>query len=436
MTEQYAGRALARSVLPAALILILVGVTGCATFSPVPIDDVPFRERAQTQQQGPVRVTVAVPSPQESRKLFGVDLAKKNIQPVWLEVCNEDTAPYWFFPSHLDPAYYSPNEAAFRCRFPLGGDANQKLPRHLQAMIFEDYLPAGSTTSGFVYATLDQGTKHVCVTLLSFRSYKTFTFIVPVPGMRIDYQEVDFEALYGADDFNTLDEKGLREALEAMPACTMNQRGTKEGDPLNLVFIGHGEDVLAALIQSGWDETEMIYARSALKTAHSFVLGKKYRYSPISSLYVYGRGQDAAFQKARESIHERNHLRLWLTPKTFEGKPVWIGQISRDIGVKFTLHEGFIVTHVIDPDVDNDRWYLVQNLLDVQRVSGLGLVKGVGAADASKPRFNLGGDPYFTDGLRAVIVVSGECVSYDEVDFLDWELPPRHEKYRAEWLNK
>ena len=436
MNSQETRQSSVRRVLAVTLVLAFISTTGCAAFRPVPMDEVPFRERAQTQQEGPVRVTVAVPSPQESRKLFGVDLAGKNIQPVWLEICNEDTVPYWFFPSHLDPAYYSPNEAAFRSRFPLGGDANEKLTRHLQAMIFEDYLPAGSTTSGFVYATLDQGTKHVCVTLLSFRSYKTFTFIVPVPGMRIDHQKVEFESLYGADDFKTLDEKGLREALEALPSCTMNKRGTQNGDPLNLVIVGHGEDILAALIQSGWDETEMLYSRSALKTANSFLFGKKYRYSPISSLYVYGRGQDAAFQKARESIHERNHLRLWLTPKTFEGKPVWIGQISRDIGVKFTLHEGFIVTHVIDPDVDNDRWYLVQNLLDVQRVCRLGLVKGVGAAKASEPRFNLGGDPYFTDGLRAVIMISEEPVPYDEVEFFDWELPPKQEQYRNQWLNK
>ena len=426
VTRQDTRHVALRGVFPAILILAVVCMTGCAVFRPVSIDEVAFRDRAQTQQQGSVRVTVAVPSPQEAKKLFGVDLAKKNIQPVWLEVCNEDAVPYWLLPSHLDPAYYSPNEAAFRSHFPLGGVANEEMSRHFQALDFDEYIPAGTTTSGFVYATMDQGTKHVSVALLSFRAYKMFTFIVPVPGMRIDYQKVDFKALYGADDFKSLDEKGLREALEALPPCTMNQRGTKNGDPLNLVFVGHGEDILAALIMSGWDETEMLYARSAMKTANSFLFGTKYRYSPISSLYVYGRGQDAAFQKARETIHERNHLRLWLTPKTFNGKPVWIGQISRDIGVKFTLNEGFIMTHVIDPDVDNDRWYLVQNFLNAQRISKFGFVKGVGEAKESEPRFNLGGDPYFTDGLRAVIVFADEPVPYDEVEFLDWELPPKH----------
>jgi hypothetical protein len=46
--------------------------------------------------------------------------------------------------------------------------------------------------------------------------------------------------------------------------------------------------------------------------------------APVSALYVFGRSQDAALQRARSSINERNHLRIWLTPLRFEGKPVWI----------------------------------------------------------------------------------------------------------------
>ena len=33
-------------------------------------------------------------------------------------------------------------------------------------------------------------------------------------------------------------------------------------------------------------------------------------------------------------------------------KPVWIGQISRDIGVRFTFKTWPPVTHKIDPDFD------------------------------------------------------------------------------------
>ena len=80
--------------------------------------------------------------------------------------------------------------------------------------------------------------------------------------------------------------------------------------------------------------------------------GGEYRYSPVSSLYVFGRPQDIAFQKARENIHERNHLRLWMSRVTYQGLPVWIGQISRDIGVRFTTKT--ITTHKIDPERRRD----------------------------------------------------------------------------------
>jgi len=51
-------------------------------------------------------------------------------------------------------------------------------------------------------------------------------------------------------------------------------------------------------------------------------------------------------------------------------------------------------------------------------------VKGVGAAPISEPRGNLTGDPYFTDGLRAVLWVSSDPVDLEDVEFLEWEMPP------------
>jgi hypothetical protein len=75
-------------------------------------------------------------------------------------------------------------------------------------------------------------------------------------------------------------------------------------------------------------------------------------------------------------VDERNHLRLWLTPLTDQGKDVWIGQISRDIGVR--LSSKTFVTHKIDPQVDEACDYLVQDLLLSGSPSGFGYVGGVG----------------------------------------------------------
>jgi LssY C-terminus len=132
----------------------------------------------------------------------------------------------------------------------------------------------------------------------------------------------------------------------------------------------------------------------------------EYRYSPVSALYFDGRSQDLALQMARASINERIHLRLWRTPMAFQGERIWIGQISRDIGVRFTPKTWNLTTHKIDPDVDEARDYVVDYLMAARRVSRFGYAGGVGAAPSTAPRANLTGDPYFTDGLRAVVVLS------------------------------
>ena len=128
-----------------------------------------------------------------------------------------------------------------------------------------------------------------------------------------------------------------------------------------------------------------------------------------------------ALQRARTSIHERNHLRLWLAPMRFEGKLVWIGQISRDIGVRFTTKT--ITTHKIDPDVDETRSFVIQDLWYSQGLEKFGYVKGVGAASYDEPRGNLTGDPYFTDGLRAILWVSSQPSAFSDVGWFDWEYP-------------
>jgi hypothetical protein len=129
-----------------------------------------------------------------------------------------------------------------------------------------------------------------------------------------------------------------------------------------------------------------------------------------------------AFQKARANINERNHLRLWMSPLRYEGVPVWIGQISRDIGVRLTAKT--ITTHKVDPDVDETREYLVENLAYSQALARLGYVEGVGPAAIGEPRGNLTGDPYFTDGKRVVLWISSTPRDFGDIQDLDWGAQP------------
>ena len=92
--------------------------------------------------------------------------------------------------------------------------------------------------------------------------------------------------------------------------------------------------------------------------------------------------------------------------------------ISRDIGVRFTLRTWNLTTHKIDRDVDEARDYLLGCLLSVSRVAQLAYCEGVEEASESEPRRNLTGDPYYGDGIRAVIILSGEK---SEPELLGWD---------------
>ena len=115
-------------------------------------------------------------------------------------------------------------------------------------------------------------------------------------------------------------------------------------------------------------------------------------------------------------------MRLWRTAMRFQGEPVWVGQVSRDIGVRFTLATWNLATHRIDPHVDNTREYLVQDLFRSRLVTKVGYVKGSEPATLASPRKNLTGDPYITDGLRAVLVFSHNRVSESAVAPNSWTL--------------
>ncbi len=199
--------------------------------------------------------------------------------------------------------------------------------------------------------------------------------------------------------------RGLVERLGQMPAATTNAHGTRTGDPCNLVVIGAFEVIFGAFV-ARWDESESITLATCWKTFRAFLLGSEYRYSPVSSLFLFGRSQDVALQRSRQSINERLHLRLWLTPLTFHAQPVWVGQISRDIGVRFTTKTWNLTTHRVDPDVDEARDYVIEDLLKAERIEAAGYVDAADPCDARHPRHNLTGDPYFTDGKRAVILLS------------------------------
>jgi hypothetical protein len=413
-------------------LLAALGAASCAGFNPAPVEQVAFLERAISERRGDLEVTVAVPTVEEARRLFDAKLHKKRIQPVWIEVRNRGHRPAWVFPYAVDPDYFPPLEVAWKIHRTWAKKTNRRIDAYLYRQSLVPQVAAGGRQAGFVFVNLDRGSKHVPVGVLREDGLTEFDFVVEVPGFKADHTLVDFDGLYAEDEYLELaDEQALREWISNLPCCTVNKKGTRTGDPINFVLVGTREGLDRAIVVAGWDETASMRTGSAIKTAASAVFGKSYRYAPISPLYAFGRPQDAGLQKARWNVHQRNHLRLWLAPARYRGNGIMIGQISRDIGTRITTKSPTLTTHKIDPDVDEARDFLVLDFWNAGVLSAFGYTTGVGRRDGETPGRNLTGDPYVTDGLRAVMMLSAEPVAYEDVQFLDWERPGERERGRG-----
>jgi len=425
------------------LILSLV-FSGCVRYRPQASERASFMDRAQTQTQDDLTVTVSVLSNKESKRIFGVELAKKGVQPVWLEINNQSPNSYYVFvPRNLDPNYYSAEEAAYMAHFKQSKlflesgllsvlffpialliPVNYFVVKHanskMTSLFNKNSLPAVTVMpktkeSGFVFTSVDQGTKHVKVELISEHGKKSFPFVITVPGIKPDYTTKDFANRYPEQTLIECPEEKIPETLAKLPCCVTNKKGTQNGDPFNLIVIGELEDIISTFTSAGWDETEALSFKSAMDMVKSFLTGETNRYSPISPLYHNGHSQDIAFQKARNNINQRLHLRLWYTPVRYKGKPVWVGTISRDIGVKFTFKTWYLTTHKIDPNLDDSRDYLLADMIEIQKISKFGFIKSPALEkQTKKEKKNLTGDPYFSDNMLLALELSKEDTEFAE----------------------
>jgi hypothetical protein len=398
----------------AACILSGVLLLSCATFNPQPLNEHLFRKQAVSQTENGVRVSAAVLGSTETKTAFGLQLYKKGIQPVWLEIENQTPYRMWFSQVSVDRNYFSPLEVAYMHHVGHAKTSKQRMDRYFHQHVIRNPIDPGTVHSGFIFTNLELGTKAFNVEVVGGdNQVRAFTFLIPVAGLQVDHREVDWEGLYARHQRVDIDTpQAFKAAIEALPCCTTNADGTRMADPINVVIIGRGQDILYALLRSGWDETaaEAVYDPLAQ-------LPWEFRYQPVKSLYLFNRAQDSAFRKSRSTLNERNQLRLWLSPYSYNGQQVWVGQISR------IIRRGIWGKFTIEPDVDEARYYLLQDLWYAQGLLRFGYIRISDMATLSDPRNSLQDDDYFTDGLCLVMWVANEPVSFAEVQFEPWERP-------------
>jgi len=236
-----------------------------------------------------------------------------------LQIDNRSNRAQWLLVSALDPDYYPPGEAAALFGKGYSDATKVKIDRHVERLTMPLKTSAGSVSEGHVITPRHEGGRYLIVKLLSGEGLLEFGFPVKLPDGDFDFESLEVSRIYEGRELPDLAEDALRRELRGLPCCVTNEDSDRMGDPLNLVLVGEPDHLL-------------------------------------------GRKQDVALQRARSTIVQRNHLRLWMAPFRCEGRPVWVGQV------------------------------------------------------------NLTEDPYFTDGHRVLIILAPEgIVPPEDVQFLEWQ---------------
>lgn len=175
------------------------------------------------------------------------------------------------------------------------------------------------------------------------------------------------------------------------------------GDPLNISLVGSEQEVIRALLAAAWRPANALSFHSSVRIALDTVLDKPDPNAPVSNLYLFGRKEDLAFEKpVGHSPRERHHVRLWRSTQLDDGRPVWMGAATHDIGVELS-HTTAEVTHRIAPDVDTERDLLLADLTKTNHVLGMRWIAGFHTQLQGR---NGGGDPWHTDGRLPVVTLT------------------------------
>ena len=135
------------------------------------------------------------------------------------------------------------------------------------------------------------------------------------------------------------------------------------GDMVNFLMIGSQEEMEKVFTAAGWVKVDANVKETVLNGFLDSMSKESYLTMPMSPLYLFGRQQDYGWAHAEPIavVASRNHLRIWKAPFEVNGRTLWVGAATHDIGFeKDKRNDG--LTHKIDPNIDLERDYVEKTL--------------------------------------------------------------------------
>lgn len=200
-----------------------------------------------------------------------------------------------------------------------------------------------------------------------------------------------------------------------LPNYYIGRTHSKDGllaDPVNIALNGSKDTLVRAMEHAGWKPADPVNLRTSARIIKASLFKQSYPHAPISSLILFGRSQDLAFQKeVRGNPRARHHVRFWKTPPEWflpgGYKSDWLGAATFDKSVGFSLFTGQI-THKIEAETDHERNHLIETLKSTDAIEKIRIVEHFTTAYHHR---NSGGDSIRTDGSMPFITLRNQADS-------------------------
>lgn len=194
---------------------------------------------------------------------------------------------------------------------------------------------------------------------------------------------------------------GIDARLFAQIPRRVADRDGNPGDMVNFLIIGSESQMQKAFTDSGWVKVDADVRDSALHGLIVSLSKESYVTMPMSQLFLFGRPQDYGWAHAEpiRVVASRNHLRVWKAPMNVNGRTLWIGAATHDIGFEKDQRNDKL-THKIDPDIDVERNYVEKTLVSTGLVSEMTYFV---PTDALKEAKTATGGSFHSDGRVLIL---------------------------------
>ena len=178
----------------------------------------------------------------------------------------------------------------------------------------------------------------------------------------------------------------------------------RENGLVNLLLIGSKDGLESAFGAAGWVGADRVSSSAFFKQLRAALEERSYRRQPMWRVLLEGREPDLLFQKSLNDYRQRHHVRLWKLDAHWQGREVWAGTATHDIGISASIKKMRLV-HRIESNIDFEREKIVYDLASTACAHRFHWVE---RPDIAGSLVNVNGDSMHTDGALAIVDI-GAC---------------------------